>query len=129
LTWDEVHEEAEHLEHAISDRLIDRIDEFLGFPARDPHGDPIPHADGSERTAPGDPLSELGRGARFRLVRVLDQSPEFLRYLAEGGLELGAAAVVVNLQPSAGIIQIRANGRTISLSCEMARRLLIEKTA
>ncbi len=58
LPWDEVHEEAENLEHAVSDRLVARIDEYLGHPARDPHGDPIPDADGKMRTAEGTPLAE-----------------------------------------------------------------------
>src|SRR5438067_12106899 len=66
MTWDEVHEEAEHMEHAASDRLIDRIDEFLGQPAVDPHGDPIPRPDGSLTEPLGTPLAQLGRGQRFR---------------------------------------------------------------
>ena len=78
LTWDEVHEEAEHMEHAVSDALVDRIDAFLGHPTTDPHGDPIPQADGSMAAAADRPLSECAAGERFRLARVIDQSPEFL---------------------------------------------------
>jgi DtxR family Mn-dependent transcriptional regulator len=63
MTWDEVHEEAEHMEHAASDRLIDRIDNFLGNPAVDPHGDPIPRPDGSLTEPSGTPLAQLERGA------------------------------------------------------------------
>ena len=65
LPWDEVHEEAENLEHAVSDRLIARIDDYLGHPARDPHGDPIPDADGKMRTTEGTPLTECSPTTRF----------------------------------------------------------------
>src|SRR3954447_20679992 len=71
MPWDEVHEEAEHMEHAVSERLVDRIDEFLGRPAVDPHGDPIPRADGSVIEPEGTPLAQLPGGQRFRVVRVV----------------------------------------------------------
>lgn len=125
LTWDEIHEEAEQLEHAVSDRLVDRIDERLGFPDRDPHGDPIPNADGTLRSTHGEPLSACANETTFILERVLDQSPDFLRYLTDGGLEIGSEATVVENHPSAGIMTIRANERQLSLSCEMARKLLV----
>src|SRR5690348_9875704 len=89
FNWDEVHEEAEHLEHAVSDTLVDRIDAFLGHPANDPHGDPIPKADGTIITPDGTKLCDAAVGAKFRLVRVRDQSPDFLRYLSDAGLQLG----------------------------------------
>src|SRR4051812_42575579 len=69
MPWDEVHEEAEHMEHAASERLIDRIDAFLGHPAVDPHGDPIPRVDGSLPAPEGCPLTKLPRGEHFRVVR------------------------------------------------------------
>ena len=102
MSWDEVHEEAEHLEHSVSDRLIDRIDDFLGHPAVDPHGDPIPRADGSLPEPPGVPMSQLGRGQRFRLARVVDQDPAFLRYLTECGLDLGTQGELSENRPEAG---------------------------
>lgn len=125
LTWDEIHEEAENLEHAVSDRLVDRIDAHLGMPDRDPHGDPIPNVDGSLRTTPGEPLASCPGRTKFVLERVLDQSPDFLRYLADGGLEIGTSAIVVENHPSAGIMTLRSGERQISLSCEMARKLLV----
>src|SRR5437879_8154927 len=79
LSWDEVHEEAENMEHAVSDLLIDRIDEFLGHPATDPHGDPIPKADGTVARSTVRCLSDLQRGTRFRVVPVIDQAPDFPR--------------------------------------------------
>lgn len=139
LTWDEIHEEAENLEHAVSDRLVDRIDLLLGFPDRDPHGDPIPNADGSLRTTPGEPLSACPSQTIFLLERVLDQTPGFLRYLTEGGLQIGSRATVIENHPSAGIIKIRSVDREVtepeaghsdlSLSCEMASRLLVRRVA
>src|SRR5687768_1307825 len=104
LTWDEVHEEAEHMEHAVSDLLVDRIDEYLGRPAADPHGDPIPRADGSLDVPDVRTLAACPVGFRFRLARVVDQSPEFLRFLSESGLALGAAGEVTVNRPEAGIV-------------------------
>src|SRR5438105_1231537 len=96
LTWDQVHEEAENMEHAVSDVLIDRMDEYLGRPDADPHGDPIPSANGLMRgsVARAVPLSTCPPPSRIRIVRVLNQEPGFLRYLTDTGLELGATAVV-----------------------------------
>src|SRR5687767_8810406 len=89
LTWDEVHEEAEHMEHAVSDWLVDRIDQFLEHPEVDPHGDPIPRADGSLPRSHYRTLAACAEGAGFRLMQVTDQSPDFLRYLTQSGLPLG----------------------------------------
>ncbi len=90
LSWDEVHEEAEHMEHAVSDSLIDRIDDYLGHPSTDPHGDPIPKADGTMAAAADRPLAECSAGDRFCVARVIDQSPDFLRHLSQIGLGIGA---------------------------------------
>ena len=94
LPWDEVHEEAEHMEHAVSDRLVDRIDQFLGFPRFDPHGDPIPTADGAIVERGAIPLTECDPGLQFRVVRVLEQSPQFLRELTESGIGIGVTGKV-----------------------------------
>src|SRR5258708_9027286 len=75
MPWAEVHQEAEHMEHAASERLIDRIDAFLGHPAVDPHGDPIPRADASLSEPQGAPLSSLATCQSFRVVRVVDHDP------------------------------------------------------
>ena len=81
LSWDEVHEEAENMEHAVSDRLIDKIDTFLGHPEVDPHGDPIPRSDGTLKIASSSSLAECKAGDPFRLARVIDQSPDWIAYL------------------------------------------------
>jgi len=125
LSWDEVHEEAEHMEHAVSDRLIDRIDQFLGFPQVDPHGDPIPRADGSLDAPASRTLAECQSGYEFCLSRVVDQSPEFLRFLTESGLPLGARGAVVTNRVEAGVVTVEVNGQRTSLGREAAEKLLV----
>jgi DtxR family Mn-dependent transcriptional regulator len=125
LSWDEVHEEAENMEHAVSDLLVDRIDAFLNYPATDPHGDPIPKADGTVAGATGRCLSQLGVGQRFRVIRVIDQSPDFLRYLTETGLKLDATGVVVVNRSESGTITIEVAGQRTTLAHNIADRLLV----
>jgi DtxR family Mn-dependent transcriptional regulator len=125
MPWDEVHEEAEHMEHAASERLIDRIDEFLGHPEVDPHGDPIPRADGSLTETPGTPLSALGRGQRFRVVRVVDQDPAFLRYLSECGLDLHASGELIENRPESGALVFRIGERPVALGHDAAGKVLV----
>ena len=125
LPWDEVHQEAENLEHAVSDRLVARIDAYLGYPDRDPHGDPIPDVDGKLRTREGTPLAECAVRTPFLLLRVPDRSPDFLRYLRDGGLTVGAKGTVLMNQSSAGIVTVAVEGRELSLSREMAASILV----
>jgi DtxR family Mn-dependent transcriptional regulator len=125
LSWDEVHEEAENMEHAVSDLLIDRIDAFLGYPATDPHGDPIPKADGTVARSSGKRLSQLPAGARFRIERVLDQSPEFLRYLTETGLKLDTDGAVIETRSESGTITVEVAGQQTTLAHNVADRLLV----
>jgi len=125
LSWDEVHDEAENMEHAVSDLLIDRIDEYLGFPAVDPHGDPIPASDGTVRHTGGWPLSNWETGRPFRLVRVLDQSPEFLRYLSDCGLPLGAEGTLASRRSATGAVHIRIGEREAALAQEASEKLIV----
>ncbi len=125
LSWDEVHEEAEHIEHAVSDLLIDRVDAFLGYPAADPHGDPIPRADGTMQSPASRTLAQCRAGDSFRLVRVIDQSPEFLKYLTESGLPLGAEGKVAATSDQAGIVTIEVAGRKTTLGLEAAKKILV----
>jgi DtxR family Mn-dependent transcriptional regulator len=125
LTWDEVHEEAEHMEHAVSDALVDRIDAFLGHPTTDPHGDPIPQADGSMAAAADRPLSQCVAGQQFRLARVIDQSPEFLRYLSQTGLEIGARILLVANDAANEWMTIRIADQNQSLAREAASKLMV----
>jgi DtxR family transcriptional regulator, Mn-dependent transcriptional regulator len=126
MPWDEVHEEAEHMEHAVSDRLVDRIEAYLDFPAVDPHGDPIPRADGSLVELAASPLSGLAQGQTFRIVRVVDQDPAFLRYLSECGLDLGAEGVMGQNRPEAGALALQIGERSVVLGHEAAAKVLVE---
>lgn len=131
LTWDQVHEEAEHMEHSVSDFLIDRIDEFLGHPSTDPHGDPIPTAEGVMRgeSEVAVPLASCEPGTRIRVVRVTNQNPEFLRYLSEAGFELGAAGTVSENNAEAGIVTTKIGERTVAMGHPAAESLLVEPLA
>ncbi len=125
LPWDEVHEEAEHMEHAVSDRLIDRIDAYLGHPQSDPHGDPIPRSDGTVDTFDGQALTEWPAGKSFRLVRVLDQSSDFLRFLTESGLQLSSIGQVIKHMPHAATTTVEVDRRTTVLSEQVAGKLIV----
>lgn len=126
MTWDEVHEEAEHMEHAVSERLIDRIERFLGHPAVDPHGDPIPAADGSLNEPKGIPLARCRPGSTFRVVRVMDQDSSFLRYLTECGLDLNAEGFLRENRPESGAVVCRLGDRDVALGITAAEKVLVE---
>ena len=129
MTWDEVHDEAEHMEHAVSDLLVDRIDAFLGHPDVDPHGDPIPRGDGktfqASAHAPSRSLAECAAGSTFKLTRVLDQSAGFLRYLTDSGLVLGTTGEVERNPDGAGVMRIRVSRKVVSLALESASKLVV----
>jgi DtxR family Mn-dependent transcriptional regulator len=125
LTWDEVHEEAEHMEHAVSDALVDRIDAYLGHPTTDPHGDPIPQADGTVAPVVDRSLADCAVGERFCVARVVDQSPEFLRYLTENGLEIGVQGSLVANKPAHQSVTIRLADESRTLSREAASKLMV----
>lgn len=110
LDWSEVHEEAERLEHAMSDKLIDRIDARLGFPTSDPHGDPIPDAEGQFRAAPTLSLAECPPGGTFKIVRVSDQQQDFLRFVERNGLKPGSHVAVTHRDPLADAVTVRVKG-------------------
>lgn len=107
MTWDEVHREAEVLEHHISETLAERMAEALGYPERDPHGHPIPAADGTLPPPAGIPLVELAVGGSGRIERVSDRDSDLLRFLAERGLVPQARLEVVDVAPFGGPITLR----------------------
>jgi DtxR family transcriptional regulator, Mn-dependent transcriptional regulator len=127
LSWDEVHEEAENMEHAVSDLLVDRIDAFLGKPSTDPHGDPIPSADGTVAASSRHSLATCAEGDSFRLVRVMDQSPEFLRYLSDEGLPLGCEGKVTANRVESAMMTVLVGGKETSLAHRVAENLMIER--
>lgn len=126
-TWDEVHAEAERLEHAMSDKLAERIDKFLSHPRFDPHGDPIPTADGQLHSHDSIPLSDVRPKTFVRVERVLDQEPEVLRYLESIRLIPGVIAEVINVLSFDGQMFIRLCENEISISQSLASRLLVTK--
>jgi DtxR family Mn-dependent transcriptional regulator len=101
-SWDEVHDEAEVLEHAISDRMLTRMDTALGHPWRDPHGDAIPTADGLLHRPEASALASLDEGAIGWVARILDEEPELLRWFDEQGLTLDTRVTVVGQKPFGG---------------------------
>ena len=126
LNWDEVHDEAENMEHAVSDLLVDRIDEFLGFPSADPHGDPIPAADGTIAPSEGVALDQLPPGTPFRLVRVLDQSASFLQDLSRDGLSLDSEGVV---RQQGEPFTVQVGDQEIMLELTAAAKILVQVTS
>lgn len=106
-TWDEVHDEAEVLEHAVSDRMVERIDTALGHPSRDPHGDVIPTPDGDLDQPTAHTLAELAAGATGVVTRISDADPDLLRYFAELGLGLDTRVEVAERREYAGVLRVR----------------------
>jgi DtxR family Mn-dependent transcriptional regulator len=104
--WDEVHDEAEVLEHAVSDMLMARIDAKLGHPQRDPHGDPIPDLDGQVTTPPARQLSECGNGDHGAVARISDADPKMLRYFDSVGIALDSHLTVLARRDFAGTVSV-----------------------
>ena len=121
VPWDEVHEEAEQLEHAVSDRLEERIDRLLGYPQRDPHGDPIPRGDGDHDDRPGPTLAAAAVGGRVRVERVSDRDPEALRYLGELGIRPDAVLTVLEHAPFGGPTWVELDGQRHALPPTLTR--------
>ena len=121
VPWDRVHEEAEALEHAISEDLEARIAAKLDHPTHDPHGDPIPTAELSIDDPETRSLESLEAGARGRFVRISDSRPEMLRYLRQRGITLGDRLEVVERQPFGGPLLVRFGaGGTEAIGAELA---------
>ena len=125
LPWDEVHKEAERLEHYLSEELEARIDAALGHPTRDPHGDPIPSAELELAGVDDRPLSDLADGASAIVRRVPDGDPELLRYLAELGIVPTEPVVVISRAPFDGPLTVEVGGRAHALSTALAQRILV----
>lgn len=127
MDWAKVHAEAELLEHAISDEVLDRLDALLGHPATDPHGDPIPSRGGDLPSPVYATLATCAGTGRLRIVRVTDQSEDFLRFVEESGLQPGAHVRLTSRHLAAGLVTVRrAHGRSASLSLAAAARILVD---
>jgi len=128
LDWSEVHREAEVLEHAASDRLLERIDEMLGRPEVDPHGDPIPSARGRVKRQRLERL-DLAAAGPVRIARVSDRDPALLNYLESEGLVPDARAVVRDEARAADVIVLDLDDREVRLGTAAARELWVEVDA
>lgn len=126
FSWDEVHEQADILEHVISEKLEDRIAEALGNPTIDPHGDPIPQRDGTMIVIEAQPLATLSAGAKGTVARIPnDENSEMLRYLAELGLVPGAAVDVLNVEPFDGPLTVKIDGVERVVGFSVATAVLV----
>ncbi len=126
--WDLVHEEAERLEHAASDKLIDHMAAAIGEPTTDPHGAPIPTREGTMREQPLTSLDAIDAGRRVRVERVGDRDPGQLRYLAELGIVPGTRVEVVSREPFDGPITLRVGRSSRSIGPALARQILVSRS-
>lgn len=124
-SWDQVHAEAEELEHVISEEFEERIDRALGYPTTDPHGDPIPTKDGRVNRQSSRSLWETSGEENVRIQRVSDRDPEALRYLASIGIFPEVEVRVLRKAPFNGPIEVAINETEHSLSEELARQIFV----
>jgi DtxR family Mn-dependent transcriptional regulator len=127
MSWDEVHDEAEQLEHVVSERLIERIDRMLGRPTHDPHGDPIPTAEGTVDARRLDNLLTCPLDTPLRVTRVADQDPAFLRFIESNALKPGQPVTVEARDPAADSVRLRGRDRSsITVGTRAASKVLVE---
>ncbi|MCU7550385.1 metal-dependent transcriptional regulator [Chitinophagaceae bacterium LB-8] len=125
LGWDEVHEIAEELEHVSSKRLIDKLDEYLGFPKFDPHGDPIPDSKGKLRRSNEILLLQLPLHQRAEVCRVGNQSAEMLELLQHKNIRIGTKLEVKNNFHFDGSIEVKVKNTTVSISEQLAKNIFV----
>ena len=128
LDWSEVHAEAEELEHAISDKVLEKMDAALGRPSVDPHGDPIPSAKGKVSAARYASLADCEMGRPYRVTRVIDQDPAFLQFVERTGLKPGVEVTVEVRDGLADAVWVRApDRRPVTLGTGAAGKILVEE--
>lgn len=125
FTWDEVHEVAEQLEHIKSDKLIEKLDDFLGHPKFDPHGDPIPNKNGEFEFLPKKMLSDIEIGESCKIVAVKDNSVAFLNYVVEIGLGINNQIKVISKQAFDLSLEIEINEKRIRVSQKFAQHIYV----
>jgi len=126
MDWSEVHDEAEQLEHVVSDQVIAKMDDLLGHPSHDPHGDPIPSSDGTLPERSLLPLSFCNLGDKVSIARIGNQNTDFLKFAEDNGLLLGATIQVANKNKIADSITIISKGEEIVLGLAAAGRIEVE---
>ena len=126
LDWSEVHDEAEELEHTVSDKVLERIDALLGYPQTDPHGDPIPTAKGHMASHALANLAECPVGIPVTIARVLDQAPPFLKFVRDAGLTPGTQLIVIARSAPAGSVELTIPKHApLNLSIAVAAKFLV----
>jgi len=126
-SWDEVHEEAEQLEHVVTDRLIGRIDEMLGRPETDPHGDPIPNSDGLVKRQDAQTLLTCPMHTLVTVTRVIDQDKTFLRFIEGHQLKPGESIEVEHRDTASDSVRVRGKGdQRITMGTRAASKLLVQ---
>ena len=129
MKWDEVHDEAEQLEHVVSERLIERIDDMLGRPTHDPHGDPIPDPEGAIAHRHLDNLLTCPLKTPLRVTRIADQDPAFLRFIENNDLKPGQPLEVEARDQAADAVVVRSRDRRVTIGARAASKLLVEHDA
>lgn len=125
-SWHMIHKEAEHLEHHISEEFEEKLDELLGYPTHDPHGDPIPTREGEIAEITSDPLADVEPGRSVVIQRVSDADPDMLIYLEEMGLLPGTTLVVVEKAPFHGPIKVRIRGGERVVGHRIATNIFVD---
>ncbi|TVZ56155.1 DtxR family iron (metal) dependent repressor [Lutibacter sp. Hel_I_33_5] len=127
FSWDEVHDVAEQLEHIKSPKLINELDSFLGFPKKDPHGDPIPDNEGNYNKIEKSLLSTLQENESGICVGVKDSSSEFLQFLDRQEIQLGKKITLISKEPFDDSLEIKIGDKQLSISNKIANNLFIQK--
>lgn len=126
FNWSEVHEEAEQLEHAISEKVLERIDAYLNHPTHDPHGDPIPDATGLMADSPDKSLRDADAGSHWTVARITDQHPDFLQFIEQCHLVPGRKVAVKARDEQAGAITVTGEtGKPVALSFGAAKKIVV----
>jgi DtxR family Mn-dependent transcriptional regulator len=129
MDWSEVHDEAEELEHVVSDKVLERLDQVLGRPSVDPHGDPIPPARATREPncISSGTLPEMTEGATAVVSRIIEQDPPFLRFLARHGLTPGAVVTILKRNTLADSLTVQSSGhRPVTLGTSAAAKVLVQ---
>ncbi len=127
LTWDEVHEIAEQLEHIHSQRLIDKLDAFLGYPQVDPHGDPIPDSKGKVKNLSQMPLDQMSVGFKGMITAVKDSDSNLLKYLDKIGARPGVKLQLTDKEEYDQSMEVKIGNKTVSLSREVCKNILVNE--
>lgn len=127
FTWDEVHEIAEQLEHIKSPRLIEKLDEFLGYPTVDPHGDPIPDGKGKFKIKPQVALDQINEGYRGTIIAVKDSDSKLLKYLEKIGATPGKKIQVIGKEPYDESLEVVLDNQKVFISKEVSKNILVSE--